>query len=240
MSRTFRTIRRTMMASIAVLAISSSIAQGGSILELIGGDPFTFYDPSGGQPVAVEHTESSIHRAEWPSGGVSLVVHSTTGIVNPGPDGSGTTSFFDVFYDGPANNFPTDSFFDTFVTITDPGQNLGRATVKQINNPNIAVQFPGGSEVLNSLVPQVNPAQVGLSLSGLQVVQGTSPDPNANSFFDIFMDLHFDGSGTINPNLPLFEITTTATTPEPSTIVLAAMGVAAFVVVARKKRLHTL
>jgi hypothetical protein len=60
-------------------------------------------------------------------------------------------------------------------------------------------------------------------------VQPNPVEPNANSFFDIFTELTFDGSGTINPSLPLFTITMTAPVPEPSDFVLAATGMAALI-----------
>ena len=49
-----------------------------------------------------------------------LPTATTMGIVNPDPLGLGDAAFFDVFYDGPANDFPADSFFDVFVDFTHP------------------------------------------------------------------------------------------------------------------------
>jgi PEP-CTERM motif len=241
MTRIFRTIRSTMMGSIVVLAISSSIAQGSSILELIGADPSTFYDPSGGKLAPAVETEWSIHRAEWPSGGVSLAVHPTTGIVPAGADGIQTTSFFDVFYDGPAGSFPADSFFDIFVDITDPGtgKHLRMVQGGGINLPQVDVTTTKGlSTYQNTLT--LDPAQAALSINGLQFVPGSTSDPNANSFFDIFVNLQFNG-GPLDTSQPLFRLTTAgASVPEPSTLVLAAVGVATLMAVARKRRLRTL
>lgn len=176
--------------------------------------------------------------------GGTLPANLSGGLVNPGPDGLGDAGFFDVFYSGAPGDFPANSFFDIFTELTDPntGQpaEMKSGTVKFFNETKgfgmvVSGHVPGSPEYFYSLTGEINPAQSGLSFADVPVVPGGGPP---TSFFDIFTELQFDGSGTINPNLPLFEMTLTPL-PEPSTLILAAAGVAALMGVARKRRLRT-
>ena len=158
----------------------------------------------------------------------------------PDPAGFGDAGFFDVFYAGAAGDFPARSFFDVFTEITDPGTGqpaeMKNGVVKFFNEAKgfgmvVSGQVPGSPEYFYSLTGEINPAQSGLSFADVPVVPGGGPP---TSFFDIFTELQFDGLGTINPNLPLFEMTLTPV-PEPSTFVLAALGVAALALAAYKR-----
>jgi len=213
-------------------------AQGGQVQVVDPGPP-----PTTIQNVAVMLNGAQAGTLQNPGG--ALPASASLGIFNPGPDGGGTAATFDVFYSGAPGDFPARSFFDVFTEITDPntGQpaEMKNGVVKFFNEAKgfgmvVSGHVPGSPEYFYSLTGEINPAQVGLSFADVPVVPGGGPPPN--SFFDIFTELQFNGPGTINPNLPLFEITTTATTPEPSTIVLAAMGVAALMAVARKRRVR--
>lgn len=175
--------------------------------------------------------------------GPPLATTATLETVNPDPVGIGDAALLDVYYTGPANDFPTDSFFDVFVDITLPDSiSHARGTVRVINSAatsftvGLGTEFSGSSDEMTTLLDgQINSAQPGLSFNGLQVVQGTSPDPFATSFFDVFVQLRFDGIGTINPNLPLFSITTSGV-PEPATMGLATIGMAVVLVSVRARR----
>jgi hypothetical protein len=242
----------------AILVIPTEVQAGGQASwDLKSNTKFSALDTSSQntpfQDVTVTLNGAQVGTLLNPVGPLSA--SASLGIANPGPDRVGTAATFDVFYTGPANNFPADSFFDVFTDFTQPGTTeRGKGTVRDIkgdaNDPtsipghgqswgiDLSTQLAPGPEYLFSLAGQINSLQPGLSFNGLNVVQGTSPDPNATSFFDIFTEIRFDGSGTINPNLPLFEITMTGTTPEPSTFVLAALGVVALMAVARKRRVR--
>jgi len=174
--------------------------------------------------------------------GSPLPANASVGIVNPGADGLGDAGFFDVFYDGPANDFPARSFFDVFTEITGPGNGppaeMKNGVVKFFNEAKgfgmvVSGQLPGEPEYLYSLTGEINPAQSGLSFGDVTVVPGGAPI--ADSFFDIFTELSFDGSGMINPGLPLFRLTLTPV-PEPSTLVLSAAGMVGLIAAALKKR----
>lgn len=202
----------------------------------------TFGSQTGGVVTPVENLDILLNTMQ---GGALQSVSSSIGIVNPDANGVGTAATFDVFYTGAAADFPANSFFDIFVDITDPGSGqpgeMQRGTVKFFNETkgfgfDVSTQFDGNPNVyLNSLLGQINSSQTGLSLGDVQVVQPSPIDPSANSFFDIFVELQFNGAG-LDPSQPLFEITTTgAVVPEPSTWILAALGVVAFIGVARRR-----
>jgi len=227
-----------MMAALAgAFAVGAEVRAGNRLY--VGNLPstsgFTFVDKSTDPPTALQDVSVVLQdaRTGTPQNPLGTLPTATTmGIVNPDPLGLGDAAFFDVFYTGPANDFPANSFFDVFMDFTQPGTNLrARGTVRVINPAasSIAVglgnQFAGGPELDTLLEGHINPFQQGLSFSGLQVVQGTSPDPFATSFFDIFMELRFDGSGTIDPSVPLYRITLTGV-PEPATMVLLLFAVA--------------
>ena len=192
------------------------------------------------QDVAIVLNDARVGTLQNP--GSPLPASSLLGIVNPDALGLGDPAFFDVFFTGPTNDFSADSFFDVFLQASDPGTGqpaaMTHGTVKFFNEKKgfgmvVSGQFPGQPEYDYSLLGQINPAQPGLSFANAPVVVGGGPA--ANSFFDIFTELRFDGPGTINPSVPLFEITLTGV-PEPATVVLATIGMAALSVAASKRR----
>jgi hypothetical protein len=239
-------------ASLAAILAFATEARAGKKL-YVGNLPFSatdkvgIFDPSTSPATELQDVTISLHDARigtMQNPGGPLPASASLSIVNPGSDGLGDAASLGVFYDGPANNFPANSFFDVFVEITDPntGQpaEMKNGVVKFFNEAKgfgmvVSGHVPGSPEYFYSLTGEINPAQMGLSFADVPVVPGGGLPA---SFFDIFTELRFDGSETINPNLPLFEITLTPV-PEPSTLVLAAVGVAALIAVAHNRRLRT-
>lgn len=173
--------------------------------------------------------------------GSTLPTSSSLGIINPGLDGLGDAGFIDIFYDGPAGDFPAISFFDIFTEISEPnslpplyGQSSQKASGSDqfIRAVGFKVDISGIVAQDLDMLFEINPNQVGLSFGASSLEQ-----PTPSSFFDIFTELQFDGAGSIDPSLPLFRVTLSSV-PEPSTAVLAAIGAAALMVVARKRRLR--
>ena len=248
-------MRRThfvLLASLTGMLALATEAQAGKKL-YVGNLPYSssdkvgVFDPSTSPATELQDVTISLNDARigtMQNPGNPLPASSSLGIVNPGADGLGDAGFFDVFYTGAPGDFPASSFFDVFTEITDPntGQpaEMKSGTVKFFNETKgfgmvVSGQVPGQPEYSYSLTGEINPAQVGLTFADVPVVPGGGPPA---SFFDIFTELQFDGSGTIDPNLPLFEMTLTPV-PEPSTWILAALGTAALMALARRKRLRT-
>jgi hypothetical protein len=235
----------TALLSAAFMVIGSELADATEFAVLrqrFDHNGITFNSQSGGVATPVENLDISLNTAQT---GTLQSVSSSLGIVNPDSNGLGTAATFDVFYTGSPGDFPASSFFDIFVDINDPGSGqpgaMQRGTVKFFNETkgfgfDVSTQFGGNPNVyLNSLLGQINSSQTGLSVGDVQIVQPSPIDPSANSFFDIFVELQFNGAG-LDPSQPLFEIATTgAVVPEPSTWILAAMGVVALVGVARRR-----
>jgi hypothetical protein len=165
--------------------------------------------------------------------GASLPVSFQLGVINPDPGGFANAGFFDVYYDGTATTFPSSSVFDLFVDFTHPGTTtrkkggIKKLDVDGLVGPNtnaaIRTEAPTGLVLETLFTGNINSLQPGLAFADPEVVQGTSPDPFATSFFDILFKLEHDGSGLINPNLPLFRVTVTPI-PEPSTLLLASLA----------------
>ena len=202
-------------------------------------------NPSTNPPTPLQDVNFSLNDARigtLQNPGGTLPANLSGGLINPGPDALGDAGFLDVFYNGSPGDFPANSFFDVFTEITDPntGQpaEMKNGTVKFFNESKgfgmvVSGHVPGSPEYLYSLMGEINPAQSGLSFANVPVVPG-----GGSSFFDIFTELQFDGPGTIDPSIPLFRLTLTPV-PEPSTLVLAAVGMAALMAVARKRRRRT-
>lgn len=171
--------------------------------------------------------------------GSTLPTSSSLGIINPGLDGLGNAGFFDVFYDGPAGDFPADSFFDIFTEITVPNSSppqYGQSTFDvvsgddYIRNYGFKVEISGLADQDLDMLFEINPNQAGLRFGNSSV-----DHPTISSFFDVFTELQFDGPGSIVPSLPLFRVTLTSV-PEPSTWVLATAGVIVLLGMAHKRR----
>jgi hypothetical protein len=239
-----------LFASLAGVLAFATDAQAGKKL-YVGNLPYSatdkvgIFDPSTSPATELQDVRISLNGAHidnMQTPGAALPSSSSLGIVNPGPDGLGDAAFFDVFYTGAPGDFPANSFFDVFTEITDPntGQpaEMKNGVVKFFNEAKgfgmlVSGHVPGEPEYLYSLMGEINPAQLGLKFANVPVVPG-----GGGSFFDIFTELQFDGTGSIDPNLPLFRLTLTPV-PEPSTLILAAVSMAALVGVARKRRLGT-
>jgi len=235
--------------SVGSLVIASDVSKATEFAVLrqrFSQNGITLNSQSGGTITPVERLDIFLNTSR---AGALQSASSSLGIVNPDSKGLGDASSFDVFYTGLAGDFPANSFFDIFVDITDPGNGqpgaMQKGTVKFFNEAkgfgfDSSTRLGGTPELLlNSFSSLINPAQTGLSFSDVQIVQSSTADPNANSFFDIFTQLQFDGSGTIDPNQPLFEITMTGNSvPEPSTLILAMVGVAALMARNRNIRLR--
>jgi hypothetical protein len=249
MSRTYLVL----LASLAgIVAFTTEVQAGKKLyvgnLPFSATDRFGIFDPSTSpatelQDVGISLNDARIGNLQNP--GSSLPAGSSVGIVNPGSDGLGDAGLFDIFCTGSPGDFPASSFFDVFLGITDPstGQpaTMKKGVVKFFNETKgfgivVSGQVPGEPEYSYSLMGQINPAQPDLSFTDVLVVEGG--DPTASSFFDVFTELRFGGSGTINPNLPLFEITLTPV-PEPSCVVLLGIGAMSVLAYALQRRRRT-
>jgi PEP-CTERM motif len=83
--------------------------------------------------------------------------------------------------------------------------------------------------VVYSTIP-TDPCRIHVYGAILQPIQFTVVDPQATSFFDIFVTTEF--TGPVDFTKPLFEMTLTgdtSTVPEPSTLALVAAGAIVFV-----------
>jgi len=245
-------IRSTLVliASLAGVLAFTTEAEAGKKL-YVGNLPYSStdkvgaFDPSTVPATEVQELSLSLQDARTgtvQNPGDPLASSSSLSIVNPGPDGLGDAASLKVSWSGPGQDMPQESFFVLHLAITDPGTGqpteLKNGEVKFFNEAKgfgmiVSGHVPGEPEYFYSLTGEINPAQSGLSFANVPVIPG-----GGSSFFDIFTELRYDGLGTINPDLPLFEITLTPV-PEPSTLLLAAAGMAALMAVARKRRLRT-
>jgi hypothetical protein len=199
-------------------------------------DSIVVVDPSTSPPTPVQDFKLVLHDSgvgtpQNPLG--PLLVASTIGIVNPDPAGLGDaaeTYLSKLVQASGSQDTPTESFVVVRAQINDPstGQptSMTKGTVKFFNEQKgfgfvVSGHSPGQPEFGYSLVGEINPAQLGLTFTGPPDVLGGGP--TGDSYFDIFTQLHFDGSAPIDPNVPLFSLTLTQV-PEPSTIVSAALG----------------
>lgn len=197
-------------------------------------DSVVVVDPSTIPPTPLQYfkillEDSGVGTPQNPLG--PLAASATLGIVNPDPLGLGDAAFADIGWRlTGSNENPVESFFHLVTQINDPGTGqptaMKKGTVKFFNESKgfsfvVGGQAPGQPEFDYLLRGDINPAQTGLTFAGPPDVQGGGP--TFDSFFDIFTELHFDGSAPTNPNVPLFSLTLTQV-PEPSTIVLAGVG----------------
>lgn len=175
--------------------------------------------------------------------GSTLPASSSLGIVNLGPDDLGDAGFFDVFYTGLSGDFPTSSTFEVFLDIINPITGgpvaTNKGTVKKMSRGFGFVTFAeeaGVAEYLYSISGEIYPEQPGLSFSALLTRRGESAELNFDGI-DILPELQFDGTGVIDPTLPLFRITITSI-PEPTTsaLALAALVLAALCLGVRRRR----
>lgn len=166
------------------------------------------------------------------SPGASLPASFQLGVIDPDPGGLADAGLFDVYYDGAAGTFPSNSVFDLFTDFTYAGTKVRKKAKTKgpiiVNGGGVlrtvgTTETPTGLELDTFFEGEINSSQPGLTFSDADVVQGISADPFATSFFDIFIELHHDGSGAIDPSQPLFRVTVT-TVPEPSTFLLVGLG----------------
>jgi hypothetical protein len=240
-----------LIAGLAVVVALTTEARAGNKL-FVGGLPwdtnedFAFVDEST-DPARVVH-DVGISLTDAREGtllnpGSTLPASSSLGIVNLGPDDLGDAGYFDVFYTGLSGDFPTSSFFDVLFNIIDRGTGQPAATNKgtvKFFNDSKGFGFistggvPGAIGYSYSLTGEINPAQPGLSFSELLTRRGEPGELNFDGI-DVLPELHFDGSGSIDPTLPLFRITI-ASVPEPSTVLLAGLGALSVITSARRRR----
>lgn len=226
-----------LIAGLAVVVTIASEVRAGNKL-FVGGlswstDDYAFVDTST-EPARVVHS-ANLSVTDSRAGtllnpGSTLPASSSLGIVNLGPDDLGDAGFFDVFYTGLSGDFPTNCTFEVFLDIINPitGEPVAtnQGTVKKMSRGFGFVTFAeeaGGAEYLYLISGEINPAQPGLSFSELLTRRGESAELNFDGI-DILPELQFDGTGVIDPTLPLFRITIT-NVPEPSSVLLAIAGV---------------
>jgi len=151
------------------------------------------------------------------------------------PGVPGPSSFFDVFCDAPAQNFPAQSFFDIFTEITLPdGVTTPPVQLPPVND------FPAKSffDIFVEIdLPSLGTHELHLHgdamQPGLTFMPPTDSARGPSSFFDIFTEL--DAGAQINPTMPLYRVTMTSqSVPEPSTLALVAIGAAVLLGAGRK------
>lgn len=225
------------IAGLAVVVALASEARAGNKL-FVGGlswntdDDFAFVDTSTDPARVVQDLSISLTDARAGTllnPGSTLPTSSVLGIINLGPDDLGDAGFFDVFYAGLPGDFPTSSTFEVFLDIINPitGEPVAtnQGTVKKMSRGFGFVTFAeeaGGAEYLYSISGEINPAQPGLSFSELLTRRGEPVGLNFDGIV-ILPELLFDGTGVIDPALPLFRITI-ANIPEPTTSALALVA----------------
>ena len=161
-----------------------------------------------------------------------LPLATTIAIDNPDPAGLGDAVKVKIINVSTTHDdeAPQESFVVVRTQINDPGTGqptaMKKGTVKFFNESKgfgfvVGGQAPGQPEFDYLLRGDIDPTQTGLTFAGPPDVQGGGP--TFDSFFDIFTELHFDGSVPINPNAPLFSLTLTQV-PEPATMTLAVIG----------------
>lgn len=84
------------------------------------------------------------------------------------------------------------------------------------------IQMPGNGAFDHVLIGEANPDQPGLSLSNLNVM--LRPSLVGDSFFDVFVEISYDGSAPLNPALPVFWLTSAAQVPEPGSVALLGLS----------------
>jgi hypothetical protein len=210
-------------------------------------DRIIILDPSTIPPTPVQNVDlilqdAGIGTPQNPLGPLPLA--TTLGIVTPDPAGLGDAARKVITNVGIRHDdeAPQESFVVVRTQISDPdtGQPtfMKKGTVKFFNESKgfgfvVSGQAPGQPEFDYSLVGQIDPAQLGLTFTAAPDVQGGGP--TGDSFFDIFTQLHFDGTVPINPDVPLFSLTLTQV-PEPSTCILAAIALAALPAMLRNRK----
>lgn len=234
-----------LFVSLAGILASTTEAQAGKKLYVgnlpfSAADGFAILDKSTPPATAVMDATLSLsgRTGTLQNPGSPLATSSTLGIINPGLDGLGDAGFIDVFYDGPAGDFPATSYFDLVTAISEPNSlppQYGQSSQKAAGDGdylqvrNFKVDISGIVAQDLELLYEINPNQIGLRFGVSSLEQ-----PTPSSIFNIFTELQFDGPGPIDPSLPLFRVTVSSV-PEPSTAILAAMGAAALML-AHKRR----
>lgn len=176
--------------------------------------------------------------------GAPIPTHSSMMVFEPNVEGHHDACSFDVFADlPPVGAYPINSFFDVFVDITAPdGGPRGQASILSIA-PSVGgseflaellVQAPGQLPWVHSLIVEANPDQPGLSLASVDLVQNSALPLTANSFFDVFVELTYDGSSPLDLNQPLFWVTNSALVPEPTTILGSLLGTAGILLMRKR------
>ncbi|MCI0492743.1 MAG: PEP-CTERM sorting domain-containing protein, partial [Planctomycetes bacterium] len=157
-----------------------------------------------------------------------------------GGGGAGIASFFDVFTELPAGEYPADSFFDLFVEMTPPA--IDKASPMLAKPPNsfpadsffdvfFDVSVEGGVESMH-LHGEIGPGQP-LTFSNVNI-PGVG-----DSFFDIFVQIDCAGCPTHTParDVPLFTMTLTGDfVPEPATMLLLVLGMTGILACSRRIR----
>ena len=129
-------------------------------------------------------------------------------------------SFFDVFYEidlAGGQPYPVDSFFDVFFDIDIPGAGPAHLVPLDAGVPNSFFDvFVSDSFFDITYRVEVGPGggchelhmhfecATGLMPGNVQI----APSPNADSFFDVFFDLHKNPGPPSDPALPVVHVTT--------------------------------
>ena len=197
-------------------------------------DSLIIVDPSTNPPTPVQYFKLLLQDAgagtpQNPLGPFPLA--STIAIDDPNPAGLGDAAkshISELAQPSGSNEVPQESFVVIRTQINDdPGTGqptaMKKGTVKFFNESKgfgfvVSGQGPGQPEFDYLLRGDIDPTQTALTFAGPPDIQGGGP--TLNSFFDIFVELHFDGSAApTNPNAPLFSLTLTqAQNPQPASL----------------------
>lgn len=171
--------------------------------------------------------------------GPSLPITSPSDVIAVDAFGVAHGASQDIFHAGAPGSFPPVSSYHLSMDFTVPGTMMrGESGVISVQHDpatspdksywqaSVEIAMPGATDHSFTFFVEANPDQPGLSLASVQTAQAPNFSPIASSFFDVFVELNYDGVTPIDPGKPVLWLTTTAT-PEPASAgVIALVGMA--------------
>ena len=174
------------------------------------------------------------------SSGAPLPTVAEVGVFAEDSFGTAHAASQDVFFTGLPASFPPLSAHHLTMNFTQPGTlTSGLASILHVSHDpadpstldksywqaDVGIAMPGTAEYSYTFFVEANPDQPGLSLKSVQTSQAATYSPGVPSFFDVFVELEYDGSLPIDPSQPVLWISTSAT-PEPTSATLIAAAAA--------------